>query len=120
MSAVIRSSSIGASKTSSTTGRDSQISRKKSLTGEVYHRVSRWYPSISDIPKETIILTVNGGPTGQIVGGKAKADGRNESRVGTSSTINESDHHPEPQTPKSDHKTDKISRTLNVKQDHKE
>ena len=111
-----------ASKAASSTGRDSQISRKKSLgsAGEVYHRVSRWYPSVSDTPEETIVLTVNGGSAGQTLGGKSKTDGRNESRLGTSSSNNESEPPAESQSTKTDHKLDKLSRMLNIKQEQKE
>ena len=111
-----------ASKAASSTGRDSQISRKKSLgsAGEVYHRVSRWYPSVSDTPEETIVLTVNGGSAGQTLGGKSKTDGRNESRLGTLSSNNESEPPAESQSTKTDHKLDKLSRMLNIKQEQKE
>ena len=122
MSAVTRAVGMVASKAASSTGRDSQISRKKSLgsAGEVYHRVSRWYPSVSDTPEETIVLTVNGGSAGQTLGGKSKTDGRNESRLGTSSSNNESEPLAESQPTKTDHKLDKLSRMLNIKQEQKE
>ena len=122
MSAVTRAVGMVASKAASSTGRDSQISRKKSLgnAGEVYHRVSRWYPPVSDTPEETIVLTVNGGSAGQTLGGKSKTDWRNESRLGTSSSNNESEPLAESQSTKTDHKLDKLSRMLNIKQEQKE
>ena len=123
MSAVTRAVGMVASKAASSTGRDSQISRKKSLgsAGEVYHRVSRWYPSVSATPEETIVLTVNGGSAGQTLGGKStKADVRNESRLGTLSSNNESEPLAESQPIKTDHKLDKLSRMLNIKQEQKE
>ena len=77
-----------------------QAARKKSrdvretlTTGEAYHRVTKWYPSISDTPEETVVLTVNGAVPSQ---GGTKS--RTESRLGTSSTGDQLEPPPEPTT----------------------
>lgn len=72
--------------TGSNSGRDTQFGRKRSKDfglGESYHRIIRWYPSISDTPEEPIVRTVNGVMT---AGGSRARSERTESRVGTSST----------------------------------
>ncbi|KAF6025921.1 hypothetical protein EB796_015770 [Bugula neritina] len=65
-----------------------QNARKKSRD-EVFHRLSRWYPSVSDTPEEAILLMVNGGGSsvsgaGSTLPPKSRVDQhvlRTESRV---------------------------------------
>lgn len=70
----------------------SQNLRKRSKDGEsstieTYHKVSRWYPSISNTPEEPVVYTVDGGIPGQ-AGIKSRSEHRVDSRVGAGSSTN--------------------------------
>ena len=88
---VVRRNSHIQPTTRATGGKESQASRKKSRDlrdlvpiGEVYHKVITWYPSISDHPDESRILTVNGDTannTNQTTGNRSNKNDRVESRA---------------------------------------
>ena len=64
--------------------------RESLSLGETFHRVTRWYPSISEMPDEAIVLTMNGSTSVQ---GGTKS--RPDSRLGVSS-VNEFSEPSEP------------------------
>lgn len=93
MSANQRGTALTAPSRSQATRKKSKDVRESLTVGEVYHKISKWYPSISDTPEEPIVLTVNGGvPTPGQTGTKS----RTESRMGTASMTDQVEPAPEP------------------------